>query len=1211
MDERTPDEPRTKGPFQIDDQSFATNDNYPVDFDVGSGFESPDMIASGQLHTTNSANTMELEHDLAASSVARDVRNSSLSDQASQHYDDNNRLYSTEVTSTQSGHHSYGNNGALLTTDRIHDSRDPMRSRDSMYDHYDSIEKSQSDNTPSISPPLDPTLIDLRATTGSEHHIETNKQQELVDPIQAGNIDQKREDFCTNSSTDRRRGSSERLESAHLMPGSEPERRGRSPSPRPKLSAETKARWAMLKELAGVSKHDVEEEVRSERSDTEMRTTEVDIQVREEAEGRGSSQTDNRADDGSIERYLQKLQGDPHIDSRGLQEGLSRMHSHKGSNRHQDQNLAYQDRSNDNLHSGAQRPSDDTRISEVEKAMHRGGQDVTNMLRKGEVGAEQALKDRETALARDGHTLGAKIGETGRRAQEKIQSASRDAQRQLHKDKQGLERDVRKDASTVDAGIHMLGSQTARDFQRAGNGLEAGVQKAAHVAATVLPHTNVKQNLQRGEHDVIEDIHKAENAIALTGLGLEVRKREHDLLKEVHKLEHEVPQFGLRQEIRKGEAKLMGDIHQIGNELAGTRLGQEVQKGERHLMDESHKLEHELPHLDLGQDLRKGEHDLKQGLQEINDHLRRDKQALAKGAKMAGRPVEHGLKDIGKFAAEGTAIAGGLGMVALDHSTPGNSASGPRRNVPQPSHNMIKPNNQQILSQSHQSGAGVPHPPEAPGRHSAINHRGPNQTPKDAQKQPKIVEPPRNPPAPQTPQPSHGRGPFGSQQPHLSPIASSAGTQSPGQAANKDPRERVLKPSPSPSPADKQRNRAPISKTVTSPRPQEPPQQRPLAAMPPHTQIQGPSGAPQHSSQPQHPQETSQRLAQPKPTPDAQPHHPQTMSQHPQAPHSDEPPQHPQKTKSQRPLMQHPSNAPQYPPKSMPQHAQAPYPRQGSQQNQPPKTVPEQLQSPHSQGGLQQKQSASAMPQRSQPLHSQKALEQRQLASAKPQEHQAPHSNGTPEQSSKLGMSPNRQPPHTQGHHLQNIQGSMTPVPQSSHRQGTPEPTILKDRREEKPKQPEAMPNSNLEQARQAGPGATAGPRTAQMKPLSTESPNSEGKAIKEEPIASIMQERKRSAKESQCRLEERQKPRNRNDKEYGAEHSPNRIESLSATKHAEESRSISGPQSMLNMFKARADAAMEASGEYPSFTNRKLFPALMVLFFMKCLADFRMFNQR
>lgn len=65
---------------------------------------------------------------------------------------------------------------------------------------------------------------------------------------------------------------------------------------------------------------------------------------------------------------------------------------------------------------------------------------------------------------------------------------------------------------------------------------------------------------------------------------------------------------------------------------------------------------------------------------------------------------------------------------------------------------------------------------------------------------------------------------------------------------------------------------------------------------------------------------------------------------------------------------------------------------------------------------------------------------------------------------------------------------------------------------------------------------------------------------------------------------------------DHDADSCPHQTERHSTTEHAEESHSISGPQSMLNMFKARADAAIEASGDYPSFTDRKSHPVMMVL---------------
>ena len=95
------------------------------------------------------------------------------------------------------------------------------------------------------------------------------------------------------------------------------------------------------------------------------------------------------------------------------------------------------------------------------------------------------------------------------------------------------------------------------------------------------------------------------------------------------------------------------------------------------------------------------------------------------------------------------------------------------------------------------------------------------------------------------------------------------------------------------------------------------------------------------------------------------------------------------------------------------------------------------------------------------------------------------------------------------------------------------------------------------------------------------------------------MQERRRRAEESQRRLAEREEQQNGNDcnhEDHDAESCPHQGERQSKTEHAEESRLISGPQSMLNMFKARADAAIEASGDCPSFTDRKSHPVPMVL---------------
>lgn len=95
------------------------------------------------------------------------------------------------------------------------------------------------------------------------------------------------------------------------------------------------------------------------------------------------------------------------------------------------------------------------------------------------------------------------------------------------------------------------------------------------------------------------------------------------------------------------------------------------------------------------------------------------------------------------------------------------------------------------------------------------------------------------------------------------------------------------------------------------------------------------------------------------------------------------------------------------------------------------------------------------------------------------------------------------------------------------------------------------------------------------------------------------MQERRRRAAESQRRLAEHQEQQNKKDcrhEGHDADSCPHQTERHAAAEQAEESLSISGPQSMLNMFKARADAAIEASGDCPSFTDRKSHSVFTIL---------------
>ena len=169
----------------------------------------------------------------------------------------------------------------------------------------------------------------------------------------------------------------------------------------------------------------------------------------------------------------------------------------------------------------------------------------------------------------------------------------------------------------------------------------------------------------------------------------------------------------------------------------------------------------------------------------------------------------------------------------------------------------------------------------------------------------------------------------------------------------------------------------------------------------------------------------------------------------------------------------------------------------------------------------------------------------------------------------------------------------------------------LREPSEREAQQLEATPNSNAQQAKPAITGATAELDPARNQPLSGDISNFEGKMDEEEPRASVMQEGRRVAVESRrqvAQCQERQSAKDDGHEDHAAESSPHQTERHSTMERAAESRVVSGPQSMLNMFKARADAAVEASGDCPSFTDRKSYPALMVLRWVGYLADFRTF---
>ena len=1227
----------------MDDQGFLSGDTTQTDLNTDSQIDSLTTPTSMRWHTTNSSNTREIELHLSQSSVTRDVRaiiNSNESWEDSEKPD-------LPAMSKQTEYQLGENNSSSMSSDRYEESHEqaaflaaaPGYSPDyilSDNDYHSNQEediglneKSQSIDA-SLKTSSEPTSVESSARRGSDHRSGSSEQEEPTNRVAAAKSNQEHRHLRTDGSTDRHRGSKERLDPTHPVSTSEIERRGRSPSPRPKISAETKARWAMLKQLAGVSQpHDVGEEIESERLDANTTTTGTNTRIREEARGgdvREPWQTDDRANDASIERYLQRLQGDPHIDDRGLREGLSRMHSYKGSNRLNDRDLAHENHVGDDTLSGARILDDNTYFSEVEKVVPRERQ-YMGTLPEDKRRAELAFRGREAALRKDKHALEAGLESASHKSEGKLLTGSRDARGHLQKFIQSSERDVRRDTNHADAEMHNFISRTSQEVGRTEHTLVAGLQKAALAVDSSPPHTNIRQDLQRGETKLMEEIRKTEDALSRTGLGLDIQRGEHELIGEVRELKHEFAHIGPGREIRKGKADLMGDIHKVKNELVNT--GQEIRKGERHVVHELNELEDDVSQLGLGQDLRRGEHDLKQAMHEAADHLHRDEQAIGTGAEAVGRSLEHGLETIEKFVLEGTETAGGQGAMAYRHAGPRNNASSPRPNLIDAGHAMVKPNDQKVPSKIHHTGA---QPSQPPGLSPAIDDRRANHNPASDQNRPSIVEPPHHPPISQMLQ---SRKSSDSQQPHLPPTSSPAETPSLSSATNKSPRERLQ----SPSLGDKRMSQTPVRKAVLRPQPQGSSQQRPSTAMAPHPQPQLRHGASQHLSQnQQHPQETLRRPPQHQHPENTQPHpqnatsqqfqpsqprgttqhqqyapfqHPQprsprhqhalnaphsavnAMHQHPQAPEPQNAPQHQQnatsarhpQTRSSQP--QHPMSLPQHAVHAMPQHPEAPRPH----------------------GNLQQGQASQETHQPAQPRI---APQQRQPANATPRYSRPPQLQNAPKPISQIRVPLNTTPPQIRVTPRQTASDSTHPRVQALHQQGSPQQgpassiehpqpqnsegvlqmTSSEERREREAQRPAAVHSGNMQQAGHARPGAAAESRPRMF----SGSLKSEEKIDKEDSRASLVQESLRGAAESQRRLAG-QEHQNKIEEDEGMEYSSYEIETPSTTEHAVEARSISGPQSALNMFKARADAAIKASGECPSFTDREFHSVLMVSF--------------
>ncbi len=462
---------------------------------------------------------------------------------------------------------------------------------------------------------------------------------------------------------------------ANLTPATRLNKCERSRSPRPVVTAEARARWAMLASLAGISK----DENLSKEEEDGQRAPDATTQSSDPSSDprlRPLHLLDPSDDAASIERYLHNLEKDPHVDNRLLQEGLQA--SKRLSNDYtKDQQAMNRSRG----HSSATEPEADS------QGIH---QEVRNQQmerkRPGETSAKQGSQDRQRT-ARDERSIAASIPANAQVLEDKnrvighgvehgfedakvdiernVLNTSRKAEALLHTHgdhgiAEGFEKrvhevegavqsigselhvpNVRQDIRNGDRDLSKAGRKTMRDLREDERDVDAGFRDTQRLIENKLPGVDIRHDIRKSEHDLKDGLHKLEGV----GLARDFRKDEHALKEELHKFEG----ADLTRDVRRGEHELDAGIRHaekaIESVLPGGHILQDVQKGEHELklgIGVAEKaIEGDLNGPNLHRAFRRGEHDLGAS---VNSIVKSAENVLP-GNKRDIREDEHNIKN--------------------------------------------------------------------------------------------------------------------------------------------------------------------------------------------------------------------------------------------------------------------------------------------------------------------------------------------------------------------------------------------------------------------------------------------------------------------------------------------------------------------------------------------------------------------------------------
>lgn len=430
---------------------------------------------------------------------------------------------------------------------------------------------------------------------------------------------------------------------ANLTPAMRPNNRGRSRSPRPVVSTEARARWAMLASLAGVSK---DEDLSDDEEDGQSapEPTKQSSDPFSDPRLRPLHILDPSGDAASIERYLHNLEKDPHVDSRLLQEGLQA--SKRLSN---DYSKGQQATTRSRAHSS---------VTEQQATPQDIRQEVRNQQverkRPGETSAEQDSLDRHR-IVRAEPSVTASLPAKAQILKDKSRAIGHSVEHGLEDAKIAIEGDVSTSAREAEALSHTHGEHGI------GEGLRThvhGVEGAVESIGSELPVPNIRRDVgndsrdlslagrkimrgfRKDERDVNAGLRDTERLIEnkLPGLDIrhEIRKSEHELKDGIHKLEG----VDLTRDVKEGVYELKEGLH----EFAGGDLTRDIRTGEHELKDGVHKLEG----VDLMRDVKEGVHDLKKELHKFGGgdlarDIRTGEHDLDAGIRHAEKAVENAL----------------------------------------------------------------------------------------------------------------------------------------------------------------------------------------------------------------------------------------------------------------------------------------------------------------------------------------------------------------------------------------------------------------------------------------------------------------------------------------------------------------------------------------------------------------------------------------